>query len=324
MGCYPKLRGELSHHLVVETRTAKSKELTLHGSVSGRILTAVKLDRIFGLGIWLACAAAPGGLHAALAPEKLYQKVLPSVMTLEVENQSGQKFVGSAVLARTSDVALTAWHVVADARSVWAVFADGQRVKVVGCIDHNGGRDLAILKLEKRLPRRQAALCQELQSVAARAYVIGAPKGYDFSISDGLISQVRNINGFLQYQLSCPISPGNSGGPILNNRGEVIGIASWMKADAQNVSFAIPIREFMHLNISQPPRTWEELTATACAAPPARLSASGHRTDMTLQGTPDTRSFAAFKSQLNQSAGKSVTVVLQEESRTNTFTFIVK
>ena len=117
-------------------------------------------------------------------------------MTLEVENQGGQRFVGGAVLARANDVALTAWHVIADARSVWAVFADGQRVKVIGCIDHNGGRDLALLKLERGLPHRQAALCQELQSVAARVYVIGAPKGYDFSISDGLISQVRTVNGF--------------------------------------------------------------------------------------------------------------------------------
>ena len=160
--------------------------------------------------------------------------------------------------------------------------------------------------------------------MAARAYVIGAPKGYDFSVSDGLISQIRSVNGFLQYQLSCPISPGNSGGPILNNRGEVIGIASWTKADAQNVSFAIPTREFMRLNVSQPPRTWEELAAIACAGPPARLSALGHSPDIALEAKADARSFAAFKQQLRESVGKSVTVVLQEESRTNTFTFTVQ
>ena len=160
--------------------------------------------------------------------------------------------------------------------------------------------------------------------MAARAYVIGAPKGFDFSISDGLISQVRNINGFMQYQLSCPISPGNSGGPILNSRGEVIGVASWTKADAQNVSFAIPTREFMRLNFSQPPRTWAELAAIACAAPPARPSELGQSTDIAPGDKADARSFAAFKNQLNQSAGKSVTVVLQEEARTNTFRFTVK
>ena len=245
-------------------------------------------------------------------------------MKLEVENQGGQRFVGSAVLARANDVALTAWHVVADARSVWAVFADGQRVKVIGCIDHNGGRDLAILKLEKRLPRRPAVLCQELQSVAARAYVIGAPKGYDFTISDGLISQVRNLNGFVQYQLSCPISPGNSGGPVLNSRGQVIGVASWTKADAQNVSFAIPIQEFIRLNVSQPPRTWEELAANSRPAPAARASELGFSSDLPPEDEADEIGYAAFKHRLNESAGKSVTVILQEVARTNTFRFTVK
>jgi S1-C subfamily serine protease len=260
-----------------------------------------KLHRLFWLGLWLTCAGIPEEAHAALAPEKLYQKVLPSVMTLEVEDQSGQGFVGSAVLARANDVALTAWHVVADARSVWAVFADGQRVKVIGCIDHNGARDLALLKLEKRLPHRQAALCRELQAVAARAYVIGAPKGYDFSISDGLISQIRSVNGFQQYQLSCPISPGNSGSPILNNRGEVIGIASWTKADAQNVSFAIPTQEFMRLNVSQGPRTWEELAANARLAPPvAGASASpAKQNDPPTKATRQGRSHAKTRRKLH-------------------------
>ena len=244
-------------------------------------------------------------------------------MTLEVESQSGERFVGSAVLALEDDVALTAWHVVADARSVWAVFADGQRVKAIGCIDHDGLRDLALLKLEKRLPHRQAALCRELQSVAARAYVIGAPKGYDFSISDGLISQIRSVNGLLQYQLSCPISPGNSGSPILNNRGEVIGIASWTKSDAQNVSFAIPTREFIRLNVSEPPATWEQLAAAARLAPPAKLSNSRQTTNPVLVENVDPESFAAFKKRLNKSAGKSLAVVVVEEGTTNTFRFTV-
>ncbi len=247
-------------------------------------------------------------------------------MTLEVENQSGERFVGSAVLALADDVALTAWHVVADARSVWAVFADGQRVEVTGCIDHDGVRDLALLKLEKRMPHRQAALCRELQSVAARAYVIGAPKGYDFSISDGLISQTRMVDGVFQYQLSCPISPGNSGGPILNQRGEVIGIASWTKADAQNVSFAIPTQEFTRLKLSQRPTTWAQLAATTPSIPPARLITARQSADQAVKAkeTADAESYAAFQQWFNACMGKSVTVVVLEAGRTNTFTFTVK
>src|SRR4030095_9175369 len=163
------------------------------------------------------------------------------------------------VLALADDVAVTAWHVVCDARTVWATFADGQRVRAIGCIDKHSELDLALLKLDRKFSHRRAVLCQRLQSVAAPAYVIGAPKGYDFSISDGLISQIRRVDGFPQYQVSCPISPGNSGGPVLNERGEVIGIASWTKSDAQNVSFAIPIGELTKLKSSSQPASWEQL-----------------------------------------------------------------
>jgi len=279
---------------------------------------------MFWLSFWLAFAVTPVGLHAALTPEKLYRKVLPAVMTLEVESQSGERFVGSAVLALADDTALTAWHVVADARSVWAVFANGQRVKVTGCVDHDGGRDLALLKLEKRLPHRRAALCRELQSVAARAYVVGTPKGYDFSISDGLISQIRSVDGFLQYQLSCPISPGNSGSPVFNQRGEVIGIASWTKVDAQNVSFAIPTRESIRLDVSAQPMTWGQLAASARPAVPGGSRTPNHATGQTLEEDADAVGFAAFQKRLRESAGKSVTIVFQESERTNTFTFTVK
>ena len=284
----------------------------------------VRLHRILWLGLWLVNACTPAGLHAALTPEKLYQKVLPSVMRLEVESQSGEKFIGSAVLALADDVVLTAWHVVADARSVCAVFADGQRVNVIGCIDYDGGRDLALLKLEKRLPHRRAALGRELPAVAAHAYVIGSPKGYDFSITDGLISQIRSVKGFLQYQLSCPISPGNSGSPVFNQRGEVIGIASWTKAGAQNLSFAIPTQDLFRLNVFERPTTWAQLAATTRTPPRASLMESRHSNDKALEEKTDGGGFAAFKKRLSDSTGKSVTVVLQEEERTNTFTFTVR
>ena len=122
------------------------------------------MQQLFWIGFWLAGAAAPSGLHAELSPEKLYKKVLPSVMTLEVESRNGEKFVGSAVLALADDCVLTAWHVVADARSVWAVFADGQRVRVVGFLDH-APRSLL-----------QAALCGSTGSGRPRrAHPLGAP-----------------------------------------------------------------------------------------------------------------------------------------------------
>lgn len=285
-----------------------------------------KSQRVYWLILMLGLASLPAGVSAALTPEKLYEKVLPSVMTLEVETQTGERFVGSAVLALADDVALTAWHVVADARSVWAVFADGERVCVTGYVDRDGGHDVALVKLEKRVARRPAVLGRTLQPVAARAYVIGAPKGYDFSISDGLISQTRMVDGVLQYQLSCPISPGNSGSPIFNQRGQVIGIASWTKTDAQNVSFAIPAREFLCLNASQKPTPWPKLSATTPMPSPAHLIKLRQPTNPALiaQEKVDAENFTAFQQWLTDSMGKSVTVAVQEAGRTNVYSFTVR
>ena len=284
----------------------------------------VKSHLALCFGVCMVFAVNPTRLQAALTPERLYQRVLPSVMTLEVESQSGEKFVGSAVLAMADDVAVTAWHVVANARTVWAVFADGQRVKVTGYIHQDALRDLALLKLARPRAHRQAALCRELQAVAARIYVVGAPKGYAFSISDGLISQIQIVDGFREYQLSCPISPGNSGSPVFNQRGEVIGIASWTKSDAQNMSFAVPTQDFLRLNVSGEPRTWEQLAATNSSAAPIKLIKIRHGQDHANEETADARSFTAFQKWYYNSIGKSVTVVVQEEGRTNIFAFTVK
>jgi S1-C subfamily serine protease len=264
-------------------------------------------------------ALALVGGNAESSPEKIYRKVLPAVMTLDVENHRGERFVGSGFLALGDDLVVTAWHVVSDARKVWATFADGQRLKVVGCVDKDGARDLALLKLEKPLPSRRVALCSELQEVASRAYVIGAPKGYGFSISDGLVSQVRQVDGFSQYQISCPISPGNSGGPVLNERGEVIGVASWTKSDAQNVSFAIPSREVARLKPSRKPVLWTQLTENDRPALAARwVEPTPVRKPEIADGT-----LLDLKKRLEAAAGKRITVVVQEEGEENKFTFTV-
>jgi S1-C subfamily serine protease len=281
-----------------------------------------RLRRIIGFGTWLALVAGVASSSAETSPQKIYRKALPSVMTLEVENQAGEKFVGSAFMVLADDVAVTAWHVVCDARSVWATFADGTKVKVMGCIDKDGERDLALLKLEKGLPGRRAILNGDLQSVATRAYVIGAPKGYGFSISDGLVSQIRHVDGFPQYQVSCPISPGNSGGPVLDARGRVIGIVSWTKSDAQSVSFAIPSREIARLNVTSKAMAWEQLSSSARPALAQRWVDSDRPVSTESKETV-TRGFGEFTKRLEKSVGKKVTVLVQEDGQEHKFTFTV-
>lgn len=270
------------------------------------------------LGLLLATETS----RAETNPKRVYQRSLPSVMTLDVENKAGERFIGSAVLALSNDVAVTAWHVVSDAHTVWASFADGTRVQVLGYLDRDCQRDVALLKLERPLRGRKAMVSADLMPVGSRAYVIGAPKGLGFSISDGLVSQLRMVDGFAQYQVSCPISPGNSGGPMLNEHGQVAGIVSWTKSDAQNVSFAIPCQEILRLTPSSQLVRWDD-SAQRIAGPAPQRKLQSELPVLKTRGDNFSGGYRDFTNQLERLAGKAVTVVLRSNGQDNKFTFVV-
>jgi S1-C subfamily serine protease len=252
-------------------------------------------------------------LHATLPPEEIYANVAPSVLTLEVKNFAGERFVGSAFLAIEPGVAVTAWHLVRDAEKVEAWSPDHKRVKVFGLVARDEQRDLALLKVETNSPP-VIPLATSKPRVGSRAYVIGAPRGLDFSIADGMISQLRHVDGVGQYQLSCPVSPGNSGGPVLNDEGQVIGVVSWRKADAQNLSFAVPVFDLQFLDASHPVTPWP--MAGFVSSPSTKDKPSVQRVKTEQEGLDE------FRRALAQSAGKRVTVTLSDGDDVNDFTFV--
>ncbi|MGD8719089.1 MAG: trypsin-like peptidase domain-containing protein [Candidatus Zixiibacteriota bacterium] len=72
---------------------------------------------------------------------------------------------------------------------------------------------------------------------------IGHPLGYDFTVTKGIVSSSKRVIHGVEYvQTDVPINPGNSGGPLLDEDGEVIGVNAWIRSDAQNIGFAIPVR----------------------------------------------------------------------------------
>src|SRR5438874_9094928 len=131
------------------------------------------------------------GLRALAAqdikPEGIYQRLLPSIVTLHVETRAGEEYVGTAFLGLADGVAITSWHVIADARKVTARFADNEFVDVIGLVDKNDRADVALVRLAAS-GRPQVQINTSNAIIGSRAYVIGAPSGYGFSITDGLIS----------------------------------------------------------------------------------------------------------------------------------------
>ncbi|HEU0040352.1 MAG TPA: trypsin-like peptidase domain-containing protein [Verrucomicrobiae bacterium] len=262
-------------------------------------------------GLGFACCR-PG--QAALSPEEIYEKTTPSVLTLEVENSDHERFVGAAFLVLRPGLAVTAWHVVHDAQKIEAWFSDHRRAKIVGLVAKDEKLDLALIEIEAN-NRPRTVLSTNTPRIGAKAFVIGAPKGMDFSIADGLISQVRELEGVCQYQLSCPISPGNSGGPVLNDRGEVVGIVSWRKAGVQNLSFAVPSLEVLRLDSRKPAVPWPVGGLGGSDSFPEKGTLDGERVKS------DARGLADFRQALSELAGKSVTLTLETGGAVQSFSF---
>jgi hypothetical protein len=240
-------------------------------------------------------------------------------MTLEIETKAGTKCVGTAFLALRDGIAVTAWHLIQDARKVQARFSDYTTCEVVGWVDRDEIKDIALVRLEAG-PRRVARLGTNQPPVGSRACVVGTPRGFDFSLSEGLISQVRVLDGFWQYQITCPISPGNSGGPVVSAQGEVLGVVAWSEKDAQNLNFATSAAYLLALDSSGPTVPWHSFTAprrerrSKSSAQPARDAWRSSSSRQTL---------SAFERALDRAAGEVVTVILFKEGTQETFTFTV-
>ncbi|HEY4274079.1 MAG TPA: serine protease [Rhizomicrobium sp.] len=142
-----------------------------------------------------------------------------SIVTIMNSNGSG-----SGILVSDDGYALTNAHVVGDDKSVRVRWPDGlEGIAQVVRVSKN--RDIAIVKTNPR-DRAPLALKRGAVTPGLRVYAIGSPNGKEFqgTVSSGVISADRLIEGLRYIQSDVSISPGSSGGALLNENGEVIGV----------------------------------------------------------------------------------------------------
>lgn len=170
-----------------------------------------------------------------LSPKQIAQRAADSVVRLEGDGSLGTGFVVS-----DQGWIATNLHVIAHADALVATFRDGRNFEVIEVVAFDPDHDIALLRIEaKDLP---ALPLGEAVSVGDRVVAIGHPLGLSDTVSDGLISAVRRVTPTLEVlQISAPIAPGSSGGPLLNERGEVIGIATAVLREGQNLNFGVPV-----------------------------------------------------------------------------------
>ena len=184
----------------------------------------------------------------------VYQQILPSIVAIEsktAHKRRGDGF-GTGVIVHRNGTILTAFHVIDGATSIRVTFADGTRSRaVVAAADPDN--DTAVL-MPRRLPEVvvPAVLGGRVQ-IGDEAYAVGHPLGLVDSITSGVISGLdrsvegdhgKKLRGLIQFDAA--VNPGNSGGPLLNRGGQVIGIVTALanpgRSDAFiGIGFAVPI-----------------------------------------------------------------------------------
>ena len=183
--------------------------------------------------------------QAAADPAAIATKVQPSVWTVATRS-----FLGSGWVVQSDDASstfITNFHVVAESvangTNTVKVYQD-QGAQLDGTIGaYDQAADLALVTVPGHLPALTLSNVTPLPG--APVLVVGSPLGLGGSVTTGAISAIRDIDGINYVQFSAPISPGNSGGPLVNSAGQVIGVtvAKIVDVGAEGLGIAIPVSQ---------------------------------------------------------------------------------
>src|SRR3989344_1699601 len=133
---------------------------------------------------------------------------------------------------------ITNFHVIQGASVVQIQNKDG-RISQGQIIGYNSGEDLALIRVPETHPTIRLANSDRVK-VGAKVIAVGNPLGLGFTVTEGIVSQIKNVGGLSFVQHSVAINPGNSGGPLINTDGEILGVNTFKVGGAEGLGFAIP------------------------------------------------------------------------------------
>jgi hypothetical protein len=223
-------------------------------------------------------------VHAQEIPaSEIFKHAGPSVVLIQTYDDAGNVAgAGSGFVIAADGRILTNFHVIAHTKRATVRLANDDAYDKVYVLGVDRRKDIALLKIDavNLVPLRLGN--SSTSQIGDKVYTLGTPLGFlQNTFSEGLLSGVRQMDGYKLFQLSAPISHGSSGGPVLNASGEVIGLVDATISEGQNLNFAIPIdyaagmrnaRELQYLADYYEPE--EKPRAETKAPPPASETAA--------------------------------------------------
>jgi len=180
--------------------------------------------------------------QAQITPQQIAQKSFKSTVLISINDKNQQPLgLGSGFVLENNMVA-TNFHVIENSYGGFVKLVGSEKkYKIIGLVEKSEKYDLAIISVEGLVAPKLIMGDFSKVEIGEQIYVVGNPSGLEGTFSQGIVSGIRNIENEKLLQITAPISPGSSGGPVLNIRGEVIGISVATLKNGQNLNFAIPI-----------------------------------------------------------------------------------
>lgn len=183
------------------------------------------------------------GAPAAAAEDlpKLVKRLQPAVVKLNITKRDGRKGRASGFFINDRGHLVTNFHAVDGYARMEVETNSGRRYPVKSVLGVDRKSDLAKLEVAMPLPSPYLSVSSAAPDIGEKVIVLGSPQGLEQTLSDGLVSSHRKHPKWGEViQITAPISPGSSGSPVMNLKGQVVGVVVGARESGQNLNFAIP------------------------------------------------------------------------------------
>jgi tetratricopeptide (TPR) repeat protein len=187
--------------------------------------------------------ALPATISGSPDLVQLIKRTLPAVVTIVGFNEQGKfRSSGSGFFINGQGQLITNYHVIKSMAHAKVKTRDGKIYPMSTALAVDKFADLALCQVD--IPAGSPnflTVSREVPEVGERVVVIGSPQLLELTVSEGIVSAIRTDTHKGQaIQMTAPISGGSSGGPVLNLKGEVVGVSTFYRQGGQNLNFAIP------------------------------------------------------------------------------------